>query len=57
METDQIWTDNSKVISISVIIFWIQIWIRIASDTDTDQIINEYGYKSNIIGYGMRIQI
>jgi hypothetical protein len=52
---DQIRTDNSKIVSISVIIFRIQIWI--ASNMDTDRIINKYGYRLDIIGYGMRIRI
>jgi hypothetical protein len=57
MQTDQKPTDNSKIIFISVIIF--QIRIQIVSDTDinTDWIINEYGYESDIIGYVMRIRI
>jgi hypothetical protein len=55
MQMDWIRTDNRKIVSISVIIFWI--WIRIASNTDTNRIINEYEYGSDIIGYRMRIQI
>jgi hypothetical protein len=55
MQTDRIWTDNSKIVFISVIIFQIQ--IRIGSDMNTDQIINEYGYRSDIIGYRMQIRI
>jgi hypothetical protein len=54
---DQIWMDNSKIVFISVIIFRIRIWIQIVLDTYTDRIINEYGYGSNIIEYGMQIWI
>jgi hypothetical protein len=55
MQTYRIRTNNNKIVFISVIIFWMWIQIQIISNTDTNQIVNEY--RSDIIGYRMWIRI